>query len=110
MRLLIIIQESQEKVSLKRWSTERPPSGLAVREGFRNSGLGFLLQTIVNEQALLLGLERVCATVAPDNMASLKVHEKCGFRKTGRMVPHYAYKDGVQVLERHDVEMIKEFN
>ena len=95
---------------LKRWSTERPTSGLAVHDGFRENGLGFLLQTIVTEQALLLGLERVCATVAPDNTASLRVHKKCGFKKTGRMVPHYGYKDGVQVFDRHDVEMIKEFN
>lgn len=93
---------------LKRWSTERPTSGLAIREGFRNSGLGFLLQTVVNEQALLLGLDRVCATVAPDNAASLKVHQRSGFRKTGKMVPHYGYKNGIKEIERYDVELVLE--
>lgn len=93
---------------LKRWSTDRPTSGLAVHEGFRNNGLGVLLQTIINEQAVLLGLKRVYATVAPDNAASLRIHDKCGFQKTNRMVPHYGYKNGIQVIDRHDVELILE--
>ena len=93
---------------LKRWSTKQPTSGLAVHEGFRENRLGLLLQTIVTEQALLLELKRVCATVAPDNTASLRVHQKCGFKKTGRMVPHYTEKDGVRVFEREDVELVLE--
>jgi len=94
---------------LKRYKTERPRSGLAVREAFQGRGLGFLLQTIVNEQARLLRLERLYASVAPDNIASLRIHEKCGFKKTGRMVPHYSYKNGVQEIDRQDIEMVIEF-
>ena len=94
---------------LKRYKTERPRSGLAVREEFQGRGLGFLLQTIVNEQARLLRLERLYASVAPDNIASLRIHEKCGFKKTGRMVPHYGYKNGVEEVDRQDIEMVIEF-
>lgn len=94
---------------LKRYKTERPRSGLAVREEFQGRGLGFLLQTIVNEQARLLRLERLYASVAPDNIASLRIHEKCGFKKTGRMVPHYGYKNGIKEVDRFDIEMVIEF-
>jgi len=94
---------------LKRYKTERPRSGLAVREEFQGRGLGFLLQTIVNEQARLLRLERLYASVAPDNIASLRIHEKCGFKKTGRTVAHYGYKNGIKEVDRFDIEMVIEF-
>jgi RimJ/RimL family protein N-acetyltransferase len=95
---------------LKRYQPERPTSGLAVREKFQKIGLGFLLQTIVNEQARLLGLKKLYATLAQDNIASLRVHEKCGFKQTGKLVPHFGYKDGNKVVDRQDIEMVREFN
>ncbi len=95
---------------LKRYKTERPVSGLAVREEFHNRGLGFLLQTIVTEQARLLNLKKLYATVAPDNIASLQVHRKCGLKETGRLVPHFGYKNGIKEVDRHDIEMVIEFN
>lgn len=95
---------------LKRYKTERPTSGLAVREEFQKMGLGFLLQTIVNEQARLLSLNKLYATMAQDNIASLQVHKKCGFKQTGRLVPHFGYKNGTKVVDRHDIEMVIEFN
>lgn len=93
---------------LKRWKTERPVSGLAVREEFQKMGLGFLLQTVVVQQACLLKLLRLYVTVAPDNVASLRVHKKCGFKKTGRLVAHFVYKNGVKEIDRHDIEMVLE--
>jgi len=93
---------------LKRWSTKRPTSGLAVHEEYRSSGLGTLLQTMVNEQALLLRLDKIIATVAPNNEASLIVHRRSGFKETGRTVPHYGYKDGNKVIDRYDIELIKD--
>ena len=95
---------------LKRYKTERPVSGLAVREEFHKRGLGFLLQTIVNEQARLLGLKKLYATLAQDNKASLQVHKKCGFKQTDRLVPHFVYKNGVKEVDRQDIEMVIEFN
>lgn len=95
---------------LKRYQPERPVSGLAVREEFQKMGLGFLLQTIVTEQARLLNLKKLYATVAPDNIASLRVHKKCGFKQTGRLVPHFGYKNGTKVVDRHDIEMVIEFD
>ena len=95
---------------LKRYKTERPTSGLAVREEFQQKGLGFLLQTIVNEQARLLRLKKLYATMAQDNIASLETHKKCGFKETGRLVPHFGYKNGNKVADRYDIETIIEFD
>jgi len=92
---------------LKRCRTERPVSGLAVREEYQQKGIGVLLQTIINEQARLLGIPELYATLAPDNTASLKVHLKCGFRQTGNLVPHFIYNDGVKEIDRQDIEMVK---
>ena len=95
---------------LKRYKTERPTNGLAVRDEFQNMGLGFLLQTIVNEQARLLKLKKIYATTTQDNIASLRVHKKCGFKQTGRLVPHFGYKNGTKVIDRYDIEMVIEFD
>jgi len=95
---------------LKRCRTERPVSGLAVREEYQQKGIGVLLQTIINEQARLLGIPELYATLAPDNTASLKVHLKCGFRQTGKLVPHFIYNNGVKVIDRQDIEMVKEIS
>ena len=95
---------------LKKYRREQATSGLAIRERFQKMGLGYLLQTIVNEQARLLGLSGFCVTVSPDNIASLKVHEKCGFNRTGRLVPHFSYQNGVEVVDRYDVEMAIKFD
>lgn len=94
---------------LKRFNTKRPTSGLAVHEKFQRRGLGTLLQTIINEQARLLGLKKLTITLAQRNVASLKVHEKTGYKKTGRLVPHFTYIQGVKKIDREDIEMIKKF-
>lgn len=94
---------------LKKYKTKLPTSGLAVREKFQKMGLGILLQTIINEQAQLLQLKKLTITLAQNNVASLKVHEKTGYKKTGRLVPHFTYIEGVKKIDRVDIEMIKEF-
>ena len=68
------------------------------------------MQTIVVEQARLLNLKKLYATVVPDNIASMRVHERCGFKQTGILVPHFGYKNGNKVVDRHDIEMVREFN
>ena len=36
--------------------------------------------------------------------------EKSGFKQSGRLVPHFVYKNGIEEVDRHDIEMIIEFN
>lgn len=91
---------------LKRYKTERPVSGLAVREGYQGKGLGTFIQSAINKEARLLGLKRLYATMAQDNIASLGVHKKCGFKRTGKLVPHFLYKD--ETIDRLDIEMVLE--
>ena len=95
---------------LKRFKTNRPVSGLAIREGMRRKGLGLLLQIIINEQARLLRLKQLFVTIAQSNTPSISVHEKAGFTKTGKLVPHFSYKNKNKIVDRHDVEMKIEFD
>ena len=90
---------------LKRMSTSRPTSGLAIMDKFHKMGLGFFLQKVIEAQARLLKIGRIYVTLAQDNMASLNLHRKCGFIETGRLVPHCAYKDGEKIIDRYDKEM-----
>lgn len=92
---------------LKRFSTETATSGLAVRDEYHGEGLGFFLQLLVVEQARLLKIDKFHVKVKPENTASLRLHEKCGFKRTG-LTPYFTYKDGEKV-ETQVVEMVMEF-
>lgn len=91
---------------LKRYKTDRPTSGLAIRNQVQNLGLGFLLQTMINAQACLLGLKNVFATIAQGNTASQQLHKKCAFQETGKLVPHFGYIDGIKQIDRYDIEVV----
>lgn len=95
---------------LKRYKTDRPTTGFGVSEKYQKKGPGVYLQAIVDEQAKLLGLKKLVISIAPDNLASLRLHHRAGFKETNRLVPHYVYIDGVKKIDRHDIEMIKKFN
>lgn len=94
---------------LKRYASHRPTSGLAVSEQYQKMGLGLLLQTLIDEQARLLGIKRLVITLAKENIASLKLHQKAGFKKTGKEVSHVTYIQGVKTIDRNDIEMVKDF-
>jgi RimJ/RimL family protein N-acetyltransferase len=102
---------------LKRFKSEQATSGIAVRNDFLNKGLGCLLQKIIVEQARMLGLRRFHVKIVSDNLASVKIHEKCGFRKTG-ILPSALYPEifaylsdqdrasGKKPMDRHLVKMV----
>lgn len=91
---------------LKHIHTDRPVTGVAVAENVHSLGVGFFLQLAVIEQAKLLGLEKIYATLAPDNMGSYNLHKKCGFMDTGRTVPHYTSRKEEKIVDRYDLEMM----
>ena len=93
---------------LKRFRTPQVTSGLALHEKFRKIGLGYLLQTIVNEQARFLRLKKFHVKVEPDNIASIRLHEKCGFKQT-KTVPYLGCVDGVR-KEIPVIEMVFELS
>jgi Sortase and related acyltransferases len=102
---------------LKRFYTENVTSGIAVRDDCSKKGLGFLLQKIIVEQARLLNLKGFHVKIVSDNLASLRIHEKCGFRIT-RILPQPLYeeileylsdsdkKNGNEPVDRHIVELV----
>ena len=93
---------------LKRFHTLQATSAIALHEKFRRMGLGHLLQTIVNEQARFLGLKKFHVKVEPDNIASIRLHEKCGFKQT-KTVAYLGFVDGVR-KEIPVIEMVLELN
>lgn len=103
---------------LKRFRTDQVTSGIAIRDEFDRMGLGSLLQRIVVEQARLLDLERFHIKVVSDNMASIRLHEKCGFRRTRILPPMYEKileylsecdkKNGKEPADRQLIEMVVE--
>jgi len=102
---------------LKRFGTEQVTSGIAVRDEFLKKGLGYLLQNIIIQQARLLNLKRFHVKIVSDNLASMRLHEKCGFRQT-RVLPPPIYeeileylsdsdkKNGNEPVDRHIVELV----
>jgi hypothetical protein len=84
-------------------------------------GLGYLLQMIIIGPARLLNLKSFHVKVISDNLASVRLHEKCGFKKT-KTVPWDGYEDLLTFLNESDeddqgkaadrqiVEMVIELN
>ena len=102
---------------LKRFRTEQVTSAIAIRDDFLKRGLGHLLQQIIIEQARLLNLKRFHIKVVSDNLASVRLHEKCGFKQT-RILPPPLYeemlnylrdrdrKNGAEPVDRRIIEMV----
>lgn len=55
-----------------------------VGEQFRGHGFGYFLLTALCRQAEQAGYWTLQSTVLQDNLASLRLHTKCGFRVVGR--------------------------
>jgi RimJ/RimL family protein N-acetyltransferase len=86
---------------LKRFGTEHVTSSIAVRDSYLKLRLGQLMQTIVVEQARLLKIKRFHIKVLSDNLASIRLHEKCGFKLT-RVLPSSLYGDMLIYLSERD--------
>jgi RimJ/RimL family protein N-acetyltransferase len=81
-------------------------SGIAVRDEFLKKGLGYLLQKIIMEQARLLKLKSFHVKIVSDNAASIKLHEKCGF-KISRILGPPLYEEMLNVLRDRDVKHLR---
>ena len=88
---------------LKRFKTEKVTSSIVIRDEFLKRGLGYLLQNIIIGQARLMHLKRFHVKVVSDNLASMRLHEKCGFRQT-RILPSALYGEMFKYLRDKDEE------
>jgi len=86
---------------LKRYSTEHATSSIVIRDEFLKKGLGGILQRIIVEQARLLNLHRFHVKIVSDNLASVRLHERCGFRQTRILAPPI-YEEILQYLSERD--------
>lgn len=105
---------------LKRFGTEQATSSIVVRDDFFQKGLGCIMQTIIVEQARLLNLPGFHVKIVSDNLASIKLHERCGFRQTRILSPplyeeilqylsDQDKQEGKKAVNRHIIEMVMKF-
>jgi RimJ/RimL family protein N-acetyltransferase len=92
---------------LKRFWTEQVTSAIVIGDAFLKKGLGVLLQTLLVEQARRLGIPRFHVKVVSDNLASVRLHEKCGFRQT-KIFSQPLYEEILQYLNGLDRQSGKE--
>ncbi len=68
--------------------TRQPYCGVAelsiyVREGYKRHGVGMALIEKVKEKAAYFGVWTLESRICRQNIGSLRLHEKCGFRTVG---------------------------
>ena len=78
--------------------------GIAIRDGYRDIGIGTRMIEILVSQAKEWGLKLVKLSVFSTNYRAIHVYEKVGFKEVGRY-PNYIFKDGKYI---DNVEMILE--
>jgi len=72
--------------------------GIAIRNGFRNIGIGTEMMKTLVEQAQAMGLKVLTLSAFATNECAIHVYEKVGFVQTGR-VPEKFFKDGRYIDE-----------
>jgi ribosomal protein S18 acetylase RimI-like enzyme len=72
--------------------------GIAVREGFRDMGLGTRMMKTLIEHGRAMGLKVLTLCVFSTNERAIHVYEKVGFVKTGS-IPRKFFKQGKYVDE-----------
>ena len=78
---------------LKRCSTSRPVTGIAIHKKYRRQGLGMILQRVIINAARNIGLKRIWAAAHDDNIASLRMHTKCGYKTTGKVMLKQSHRE-----------------
>jgi RimJ/RimL family protein N-acetyltransferase len=59
--------------------------GITVHDDYQNRGLGTILTQYMVEIAKERGVKKVSLEVVVENERAIKVYERCGFRKEGRL-------------------------
>ncbi len=67
--------------------------GIAVKQGYRDVGVGSALLNVLISHAKAKRLELLTLTVFSSNARALHVYERAGFRETGR-IPRGLFKNG----------------
>jgi RimJ/RimL family protein N-acetyltransferase len=86
---------------LKRFRSPQATSAIVIRDNYLQKGLGCFVQCIIVEQARLLNIPGFHIKVVSDNYASIRLHEKCGFKQT-KNIPPSLYEEIFQYLNKED--------
>lgn len=72
--------------------------GIAIREGFRDIGIGTEMMRTLIKQARAMGLKVLKLSAFENNKRAIHVYERLGFVQTGR-IPRKFFKEGKYVDE-----------
>ncbi|MEM1540353.1 MAG: GNAT family N-acetyltransferase [Candidatus Bathyarchaeia archaeon] len=72
--------------------------GIAIKEGFRNIGIGTEMMKTLEEYARKMGLNVLALSVFANNQPAINLYRKIGFVETGR-IPKRFFKDGAYIDE-----------
>ncbi|MCJ7423614.1 GNAT family N-acetyltransferase [Candidatus Bathyarchaeota archaeon] len=72
--------------------------GIAIREGFRDVGIGTEMMKTLIEQGRTIGLKVLVLSAFANNNRATQVYRKVGFKETGR-IPRKFFKEGQYVDE-----------
>ncbi|MGI0150681.1 MAG: GNAT family N-acetyltransferase, partial [Thermoplasmata archaeon] len=75
------------RVLRARGGPSRAVVGIEVEDGFQGRGIGSRLLEALAEEARHRRLDRLTATVHPDNGRSRRLFHRCGYAEVGRSVP-----------------------
>ena len=80
--------------------------GIAIRNGFRDLGIGTEIMKTLVEQAQKIGLKVLTLSAFATNKPAIHVYEKVGFAQTGT-IPKKHFKEGKYVDEIIMTKMLK---
>jgi ribosomal protein S18 acetylase RimI-like enzyme len=90
------VAEMENQIVGYQMSTSNPMGGhlarLAVHPDFQREGVGFGLVVDMLHQFIRKGAVRVTVNTQQENIASLNLYEKSGFRKTNEIYPVYQFR------------------
>jgi RimJ/RimL family protein N-acetyltransferase len=81
--------------------------GIAIKEGFRDIGIGTEMMKTLIRQARVMGLKVLRLSAFESNKRAIDVYEKVGFVQTGR-IPQKFFKEGTYVDEVIMAMLLKE--
>jgi ribosomal protein S18 acetylase RimI-like enzyme len=93
-----VVAKSELSRRLSGYDKHLGDTGIAVKNGFRDSGIGTEMMKTLVQHGKLWGLKALMLTVFANNARALHVYRKIGFVETGR-IPKKFFKEGRYIDE-----------
>ena len=76
-------------------------TNIAVREDFRNQGVGSKIFQNLLELADIKGVNSITLEVSENNIPAIKIYEKCGFEKVGFRKNYYGNNNSAIIMTKY---------